>query len=50
MARVGGALQGSFFFPSVPPFGILIGPINYNYNTRPFETGKSLGRILYPGQ
>lgn len=39
MARVGGALKGSFFFSSVPPFGIIIGPINYNYNMRPFEMG-----------
>lgn len=39
MARVGGALQSSFFFQSVPPFGILIGSINYNYNMRPFRVG-----------
>lgn len=50
MARVGGALPGSFFFPSVPPFGILIGPINYNYNMRPFGMGENLSGILYPGK
>lgn len=50
MARVGGALQSSFFFQSVPPFGILIGSINYNYNMRPFRVGENLSGILYPEQ